>query len=64
MDVKVPMLVRLYAGDVLVAEVDDPRLFSAVLKEILPKTCDLCPQVPVDACCVKRATTHQATTHD
>lgn len=44
-------VVRLYAGDVLVAEVADAGLFSAVLASILPKRCALCYQVPAYACC-------------
>lgn len=30
-DVKVPMVIRLYAGDVLVAEVVSPELFNFAL---------------------------------
>lgn len=55
MSIKVPMLVRIYAGDVLVAEKDDARLFNVVLSEMLPKRCDLCSQVPLDYCCIKRS---------
>lgn len=54
MDIKTPMIIRLYAGDVLVAEADDSLLFSAVLAQMLPKRCNLCMQVPRDACCLNR----------
>ena len=56
LSIKVPMMVRLYAGDVLVAEVDDSQLFSAALNIMLPKRCALCQNVPNGYCCLQQPT--------
>lgn len=56
-NIKVPMIVRIYAGDVLIAEADDADLFSAVMAAILPKRCLLCSQTPSEHCCHHTAAT-------
>lgn len=51
--VSVSMVVRLYAGEVLVAELDDPELWCRVFGAILnPKPpCGLCHKTPRKHCC-------------